>query len=74
MRSHGVTDFPDPQAVAGGGISIRLKAGQGSDLNPNSAQFQAAQRACQSIMGGPLGGGGHLSKSGGGAGQASGNS
>jgi hypothetical protein len=48
MRSHGISDFPDPQ-ITGGGIRISIRAGQGSDLNPNNPQFQAAQRACQSI-------------------------
>jgi len=49
MRSHGVPDFPDPQALPGGGIAIRIRArpGSGSDLNPQSPQFQAAQKACQ---------------------------
>ncbi len=42
MRAHGIKDFPDP---SNGGLSLR--AGQGSDLNPNNAQFQAAQQACQ---------------------------
>jgi hypothetical protein len=52
MRSHGVTDYPDPQTQAGGGISIsiRVRRGSGSDLNPNSPIFQAAQRACNSIL------------------------
>jgi hypothetical protein len=55
MRSHGVSDFPDPQSGPGGGVRISLNSGSG--LNPNDAQFQAAQKACQSIMGGgPLGG------------------
>jgi hypothetical protein len=60
MRTHGLSDFPDPQSGPGGGIAIRIRAGQGqgsSDLNPQSPQFQAAQKACQNIMGGPLGGG-----------------
>jgi hypothetical protein len=47
MRSHGITDFPDPVSVAGGGIQISLHSTPGSDLNPNSPQFQAAQKACQ---------------------------
>ncbi len=42
MRAHGIKDFPDP---SNGGI--RLHAGQGSDLNPDNPQFQAAQQACQ---------------------------
>jgi hypothetical protein len=45
MRSHGITDFPDP--TANGGITITKNAGTGSDLDPNNPQFQAAQRACQ---------------------------
>jgi hypothetical protein len=57
MRAHGIADFPDPQSGPGGGIRIALRAGKGSDLNPQSPQFQAAQQACQGIMGGPLGGG-----------------
>jgi hypothetical protein len=59
MRAHGISDFPDPQSQPGGGITIRIHAspGQPSDLNPQSPQFQAAQKACQSIIGGPLGGG-----------------
>jgi len=56
MRAHGIADFPDPQSAPGGGIRIALRAGKGSDLNPQSPQFQAAQNACQGIMGGPLGG------------------
>jgi hypothetical protein len=56
MRAHGISDFPDPQSGPGGGIAIRIRAGQGSDLNPQNPQFQAAQTACQSIMGGPKGG------------------
>ena len=53
MRNHGITDFPDPQVSSSGGrvgIRISLKASRGSDLNPNSPQFQAAQKACQSLM------------------------
>ncbi len=57
MRSHGISDFPDPQSQPGGGIAIRIRAGQGSNLNPQSPQFQAAQQACQGLMGKPFGGG-----------------
>lgn len=61
MRAHGISDFPDPQSQPGGGIAIRIRAGQGSDLNPQSAQFQAAQNACQGLIGKPLGGGAKFS-------------
>jgi hypothetical protein len=56
MRAHGITDFPDPTAQ-GGAISIKLKAGGGNDLNPQSPLFQAAQRACAKDMPGLPGGG-----------------
>jgi len=42
MRAHGIKDFPDP---ANGGL--RVTGGPGTDLTPNNAQFQAAQKACQ---------------------------
>jgi hypothetical protein len=55
-RAHGITDFPDPQAT-GGGIRISISSGSGSNLNPKDPQFQTAQKACQSLMPGPKGGG-----------------
>jgi hypothetical protein len=53
MRSHGITDFPDPQvSSSGGGVGIRIsiRGGQGSNLDPNNPTFQAAQKACQPLM------------------------
>jgi hypothetical protein len=56
MRSHGIADFPDPNSSGG----LEIKAGPGSDLDPNSSLFQAADKACQKLM--PAGkGGGSLS-------------
>jgi len=57
MRSHGLADFPDPvfHSGGGGGISISIKAGPGSDLTPNSPAFQSAQSACQKLLPGPKG-------------------
>jgi hypothetical protein len=51
MRAHGVPSFPDP-TTRNGGVTISLG---GSGMNPNSPQFQSAQRACRSLMpgGGP---------------------
>jgi hypothetical protein len=46
MRSHGVTNFPDPQS-SGGGAHITLKVNATGGLNPSSPIFQAAQKACQ---------------------------
>jgi hypothetical protein len=45
MRSHGVSDFPDPNASG----QIELKAGPGSDLTPDSPVFTKAQQACKSL-------------------------
>jgi hypothetical protein len=47
MRSHGVPNFPDPQFSNNG---ARLTIGPRSGIRPNGPQFQAAQRACQSIV------------------------
>lgn len=44
MRSHGVPNFPDP---TNGKLSLRV--GGSSGINPNSPQFQSAQRACRSL-------------------------
>jgi hypothetical protein len=62
MRAHGIKDFPDP---TNGGL--QLKAGPGSDLDPNSPAFQAAQNACQHFLPGSNGGG-RISTQGGGGG------
>jgi hypothetical protein len=59
MRSHGVTNFPDPNAQ--GGFMI----GANDGINQSSPQFQHAQQACQKYMPG-AGGGGVTSGSGGG--------
>jgi hypothetical protein len=52
MRSHGLPDFPDPTS-SGGGIQLSIGGEKGSGLNPSSPVFQAAQKACQSVMPGP---------------------
>jgi hypothetical protein len=46
MRSHGVPKFPDPQFSAG---SSRIKIG-GNGIDPRSPTFQAAQKACASVL------------------------
>jgi hypothetical protein len=50
MRSHGVPDFPDPVSTAGGGYTRNIEVGAGSDLDPATPQFQAAYRACRSLV------------------------
>ena len=47
MRSHGVRNFPDPDSQG----RLQLKTGNGFD--PSSPQFQAAQKACQSLQPAP---------------------
>ncbi len=50
MRTHGVPNFPDPN-FSGGGARVTLKlGGKASGVDPNSPQFQAAQKACQSDL------------------------
>jgi hypothetical protein len=51
MRSHGV-NIPDPTS-SGGGIRIKMQGGPGSAgrPDPSSPTFQAAQNACQGLLG-----------------------
>jgi hypothetical protein len=49
MRSHGLPNFPDP-TESSGGISMRIG---GPGLDPNSPQFQTAQKECRSLAPGP---------------------
>jgi hypothetical protein len=46
MRENGVPDFPDPQADGG----IRLEAGPGTGLDPNSQAFKDAEAKCEQYM------------------------
>jgi hypothetical protein len=50
MRSQGVPNMPDPSS--NGGIDLR-----GTGIDPNSPQFQSAQRACRSVNPAPPGAG-----------------
>jgi hypothetical protein len=45
MRSHGIANFPDPVST-GQGISIPPMHG----VNPQSQQFQSAEKACRSLL------------------------
>jgi hypothetical protein len=74
MRSHGVPNFPDPEFHSGGGVGIRI-GGKSSGIDPNSPQFKAAQKTCQSDLprpkgAGPGGGGPSTSSGGESGGQA----
>ena len=55
MRKHGLPNFPDPQFLSGGRVAMRISADSGID--PGSPQFQAAQKACQSLLPGKAGAG-----------------
>lgn len=46
MRDNGISDFPDPNED--GGIAVQNEPG--SDLDPNSAQYQAADKACKQYL------------------------
>jgi hypothetical protein len=48
MRSHGVPGFPDPSAQG------YVQLGPGDQINPDSPQFQEAQRICAKLA--PVGG------------------
>jgi hypothetical protein len=52
MRGHGVPNFPDPE-FGNGKVAIRIGASSGID--PQSPQFQAAQKACQGELPGKAG-------------------
>jgi hypothetical protein len=47
VRSHGVSDFPDPTVGPNGLPSFSINASGNSDLDQNSTQLQAAQKACK---------------------------
>ncbi|MFD0689299.1 hypothetical protein [Actinomadura fibrosa] len=61
MRDHGITDFPDPSPDGG----IQIKAGNGSDLDPQNQRFKDADKACQKYA--PDGGKGTKRSGGGGS-------
>jgi hypothetical protein len=46
MRSHGVTNYPDPSSSNGGAVPY----GGSTGISPNSPTFQAAQQACQKYL------------------------
>jgi hypothetical protein len=46
MRTHGVTDYPDPDSHDG----LPLGGPSGSDLDPDSATYQHANQACVSLL------------------------
>jgi hypothetical protein len=48
MRSHGLTNFPDPTFS---GPGVRLGLSKSSGIDPSSPAFQAAQKACGSVIG-----------------------
>jgi hypothetical protein len=52
MRSHGITNFPDP-STRGGGIDFRITPSSG--ITPFSPALKAAQKACRHLLpgGGP---------------------
>jgi hypothetical protein len=48
MREHGIENFPDPIVGEGGRLTQRLDSRSGID--PESSEFQAAEKACADTM------------------------
>jgi len=48
MRSHGLSNFPDPSTGSNGQAQIQVQ--QGSGIDPNSAAYQSAYHSCQSLL------------------------
>jgi hypothetical protein len=48
MRAHGITSFPEPE-VNRNKENIIIGFTPASGIDPNSPQFQAAQKACQKL-------------------------
>ncbi|MQA60440.1 MAG: hypothetical protein GEU86_02890 [Actinophytocola sp.] len=44
MRANGVPEFPDPEPDGGG---LRLDAGPGTGIDPDSPEFKAAEEKCR---------------------------
>jgi hypothetical protein len=51
VRSHGVSDFPDPVIGSGGHPGFHLQGGTDSDLNSSNPAFQRGVDACQHLVG-----------------------
>ena len=49
IRSHGISEFPDPTTSPGGVVGINVNGGPGSDLNKHNPRFKAAHQACRSL-------------------------
>lgn len=64
MRAHGI-NMPDP-TFSGNGATVRVGDAGSPGMDPNSAEFQAAQKACAKNL--PGNGKGFSTSSGGGAG------
>jgi hypothetical protein len=50
MRTHGIGDFPDPSPGPNGGEGFKIQGGPNSDLDPNSAKYQAADKTCSKLL------------------------
>jgi hypothetical protein len=50
MRTHGLSNFPDPTFGTGGRVGLAIRGGSGID--PNSPAFRQAQVACAKYQGG----------------------
>ena len=51
MRSHDISDFPDPVTGRGNGVGFSLQGGPNSDLSSTNPAFERAVESCQHILG-----------------------
>jgi hypothetical protein len=51
MRSHDISDFPDPVTGRGDGVGFSLQGGPNSDLSSANPAFEQAVESCQHILG-----------------------
>ena len=50
MRAHGLSGFPDPTVGSNGLPGFSINGNANSDLNPQSSQYQTAQKSCKSDL------------------------
>ncbi len=53
MRTHGAPEFPEPNSEGDLLIHSSVHNGHVTGINPQSPQFQAAQKACAKLMPAP---------------------
>jgi hypothetical protein len=60
MRDEGLAEFPDPVVEADGSVGFGIGPGTERAFDPRSDEFQAAQSACEGLLGDATFGGGRF--------------